>query len=153
MSYNLTKSQKEQLEQFPNLKGYVERFMVEGPSLRNTPKLLTFFRNICNKYNLDEDEVFLWSKAVSKDFNSSGSNSRWAVAMDYIDCHFKKCVDRALYLAREYEDNDVSVRVSARTGQISLASIINQDVWNRNLERMKEKKKREAAEKKKQTRK
>lgn len=104
----LKKEQRLKLNKFPNLYFAIESFIRNKGCSEEygcIPHFTWFFKQKYLKYNIDPDDMFKWSKGISQDFWSWGSNSRWAhVATSYIHSRFNTCVNIAIELAEEYVD-------------------------------------------------
>ena len=104
----LYKDQEETLEQYPNLNKYVNSFIENEGYPEETghiSNLVYFFKRMCIDNNLNEEELFQWTKEEADDFYTWGHNSRWAnMFAYYLECNFNKCISIALALAKRYGD-------------------------------------------------
>lgn len=109
--FELTKEQKERLEAYPFLKGYVQEYIDNNgmsTSVGSIPSLTFFFKMKCINNGLGVDELFDWDVEYAEDFYSWGSNSRWANMFDsYLYDNFNQAVDVALSIVEQYGDSDI----------------------------------------------
>ena len=102
------KELKSKLNEYPNLKKYVESFIKNNGDSEDSeciPHFVYWFKMQCINNDLNEDSVFCWDEDYSEDFYSWGHNSRWAnTAWNYILNNFALCVEIALDLAKEHGD-------------------------------------------------
>ena len=112
--FMLTDEQRNELKNFPLLKGYVESYIENDgcpEKLFSITDFAMFFKRLWDE-GIDEIILFPeWDTEEGEewyeDFNSGGSNSRWSVGEEYIAENFSKCVDSAIRLAKKYGDFDI----------------------------------------------
>ena len=124
-AFVLTEEQKDELENFPLLKSYVESYIENDgcpDKLFSITDFTMFFKRLWFE-NINETELFPeWEEGADEyykdpentsednwfaNFNSCGSNSRWSYGEEYIQENFSKCVDSAIRLAKKYGDFDI----------------------------------------------
>lgn len=109
--FELTKEQKERLEAYPFLKGYVQEYIDnngQSATVGFLSSLTFFFKMMCINNNLNEQQLFGWDDELADDFYSWGHNSRWSNTFDaYLNTNFNECVDIALDLVANYGDSDI----------------------------------------------
>ena len=110
--YILDQEIKDQLENYPNLKKYVEHYAETNGEPENEgciSNLVYYFKLQCLNNDLDEEKTFNWDNETSSDFYSWGHNSRWANTFDsYLHNNFQDTVEIGINLAEEYGDIDVN---------------------------------------------
>lgn len=109
--YILNQKIKDQLENYPNLKKYVEHYIETNGEPENEgciSNLVYYFKLQCLNHNLNEAKVFKWDNRTYRDFYSWGHNSRWAHTFDsYLHNNFQDAVEIGINLAEKYGDIDV----------------------------------------------
>ena len=109
--YVLNQETKDQLENYPNLKKYVEHYAETNGKPEKEEcisNLVYYFKLQCFNNDLDEEETFNWDNKTSEDFYSWGTNSRWANAFDnYLRYNFQDAVEIGIDLAKKYGDINV----------------------------------------------
>ena len=109
--YVLNQKIKDQLENYPNLKKYVEHYAKTNGKPEKEEcisNLVYYFKLQCFNNDLDEEKTFNWNNETSEDFYSWGHNSRWAHTFDnYLRYNFQDAIEIGINLAKEYGDIDI----------------------------------------------
>ena len=109
--YILDQKIKDQLENYPNLKKYVEHYIETDGEPEDEgciSNLVCYFKLQCLNHNLNEAKTFKWDNKTSEDFYTWGTNSRWANTFDtYLYNNFQKLLKIGINLAEKYGDINV----------------------------------------------